>query len=127
MKTKIFYFSGTGNSIFIAQKISEKLDDSEIYSIPKVLENKDIIKSEVIGIVCPIYMYRIPHIVDDFIGKIESAKYIFLVFAGAGELGFGNKETLKVFTSNNLEKPSLFNLKMPSNYSPYGSNNNYKK
>jgi len=121
MKTNIYYFSGTGNSLYIAQQISEKMKGSKLYSIPKALARIKDFRSEVIGIVCPIYMYRIPHIVSELIGRIENAEYIFLVFAGAGELGFGNKETLKVFAANNLKTPSLFNLKMPSNYAPYGA------
>ena len=120
MKTDVYYFSGTGNSLWVAQKISEKIEDSELISIPKAVNTKEGIKGEIIGIVCPIYMYNIPLIVADFIRKIESAEYIFLVYAGAGELGGGIKDLFKVFASKKLKVSSIFNVPMPSNYTPYG-------
>lgn len=120
MKIDIYYFSGTGNSLFVAKKIVEKFEGSELISIPKVVNKKVGIKGEVIGIVCPIYMYNIPLIVADFIRKIESAEYIFLVYAGAGELGGGIKDLLKIFASQKLKLSSIFNIPMPSNYTPYG-------
>jgi len=120
MKTDIYYFSGTGNSLFVARKISGGIEGSELISIPNIINRKGEITGAVIGIVCPIYMYNMPHLVADFIRKIENADYIFLVFAGAGDLGGGIDETYKIFESKNLALSSLFNLRMPSNYTPYG-------
>jgi len=120
MKKDIYYFSGTGNSLSIAQKISDALDDTELLSIPKMINDNKSISGDIIGIVCPIYMYRLPYIVVDFIKRIEKADYIFIVFTGAGELGNGIKFTEDLFNKNNLTLSSLFNIKMPSNYTPYG-------
>ena len=116
----VYYFSGTGNSLFIATKIIEKIENSKLISIPKVINDKMGFEGAVIGIVCPIYMYNIPLIVADFIEKIENAEYIFFVFAGAGELGGAVKHLLKVFKSKNLKLSSIFNVPMPSNYTPFG-------
>ena len=120
MKTAIYYFSATGNSLYVAQKIGDKIKNSELISIPKVVNNDEGIKGEVIGIVCPIYMYNVPLLVADFIRNIKSAEYIFLVYAGAGEFGSGIKDVLKIFASQNLKLSSIFNVPMPSNYTPYG-------
>jgi len=121
LKTDIYYFSGTGNSLYIAKKICEKIENSELISIPNVVNRKEGFEGEVIGIVCPIYMYNMPHLVADFIRKIESADYIFMVYAGAGSLGSGIKKALNLFSSKKLTLSSLFNVGMPSNYTPYGS------
>lgn len=120
MKIDIFYFSGTGNSLWLAKKISEKLEDSKLISIPVVIKQEMKIKGEIIGIVCPIYMYNIPLLVADFIRMIERADYIFMVYAGAGHLGGGIKDTMKIFDSQKLKLNSLFNVPLPSNYTPYG-------
>lgn len=120
MCNDIYYFSGTGNSLWLAKKLSEILEDSKLISIPNVVNNLDKINGDVIGIVCPVYMYNIPHIVVDFVDKIKTADYIFFVFAGTGKLGNGIKDTLKLFASRNLNLSSLFNVPMPSNYTPYG-------
>jgi len=121
MKTDIYYFSGTGNCLFFAQKICDKIENSQIISIPQAVVKKTGIKGDIIGIVCPIYMYRMPLLVAEFIRKIESAEYIFLVFAGAGNLGVGIKDTMKIFEATKHQLSSLFNVPLPSNYAPFGA------
>ena len=120
MKTTIYYFTGTGNSLWLSRLIGEKLDGSELIAIPNAVNRAVTISGEVLGIVTPIYMYNIPHIVVDFIRNIENAGYLFIVFAGAGELGTGIRETLNLLKSRNLALSALFNVPMPSNYTPYG-------
>ena len=47
---KLFYFTATGNSLFVAKKISESLRKVELLSIPKVLkDNKKEYITEVIA------------------------------------------------------------------------------
>lgn len=121
MNTKIYYFSGTGNSLYVAKNLRERIENSELVSIPTVMDQTDDIRGETIGIVCPIYMYNMPYIVSDFIKKIKSAEYIFMVYSGAGELGSGLKETLRLFASRQLKLSALFNVSMPSNYTPFGA------
>jgi len=120
MKTDIYYFSATGNSLSIAKKISEDLSADSLQSIPEIVDTALLDEGDTIGIVCPIYMYNLPYIVKDFIRKIKKAEYIFIVFAGAGELGNGDKETEKFFAQENLKLSAMFNVAMPSNYTPYG-------
>ena len=120
MKTEIYYFSGSGNSLAIAQNLSKNFEPSKIISIPHVINKANNITGEIIGIVCPIYFHNIPHIVVDFIKKIKEVKYLFMVFAGAGELGIGLKTTKKLFVAQNIKLSSLFNITMPDNSTKYG-------
>ena len=120
MKTDIYYFSGSGNSLYIAQNLSKKMEHSKIISIPHIINKENNIKGEIIGIVCPIYFHNMPHIVRDFIKKIKEAKYLFMVYAGAGELGKGLKATKKLFVAQNIKLSSLFNIPMPDNSTRYG-------
>ena len=84
MKTEIYYFSGSGNSLAIAQNLSKKLEHSKTISIPHIINKANNITGEIIGIVCPVYFHNMPHIVRDFIKKIKEAKYLFMVYAGTG-------------------------------------------
>ena len=120
MKTEIYYFSGTANSLSVAQNLGKKLDNSKIISIPRVINNANYITGEIIGIVCPIHMHNMPHIVRDFIKKIKEVKYLFMVYTGAGKLGRGLKTTRKLFAAQNLKLSSLFNIPMPDNSMIYG-------
>ena len=42
MKTAIYYFSGTGNSLKVAQDLVEKLEDTELRPIAKIWKEKNL-------------------------------------------------------------------------------------
>ncbi len=120
MKSGIYYFSGTGNSLSVAGKISAGLKECGLFPIPRVMKEEKDVQGEVIGIVCPIYMHNMPLIVAEFIGRIKRADYLFFVFSGAGGMGDGDKVVRKFFRKKGLTLSALFNVPMPSNYTPYG-------
>lgn len=84
-----FYFTGTGNSLYIAKQLDEEND-----SIPQVLRQDEVIFSdERIGIVCPIYGHEMPKMVKVFLKKATfDTKYLYIVLSygarhgGAAEL-----------------------------------------
>ena len=98
MKTDVYYFSGTGNSLWVAQKISEKIEDSELISIPKVVNKKEGIKGEIIGIVCPIY--TIPLIVADFIKIVSFQLYLLPALSLGYEVAFLSIFMVKLKTNS---------------------------
>ena len=120
MAADIYYFTGTGNSLAIARQIGAKIENSKIISIPRAMPPEQIEADDILGIVCPIYMYNIPWLVVDFIKKIKNAPYIFIVFAGGGEPGAGMNVVRKLFEAQGLALSAAFNVAMPSNYAPYG-------
>jgi flavodoxin len=85
MKTVIYYFSGTGNSLAVARDIAEKTSGKLIF-IPSVMDQQIIMTdADVIGIVFPVYFRAvlggIPLIIRRFTKKLAdiSSKYIFAV------------------------------------------------
>lgn len=72
MKTIIYYFTGTGNSLAIARDIAEELHDSvEVVSIAQLIKEESInIESDVVGIVYPAWLHSIPPIVEEFAKKL---------------------------------------------------------
>ena len=89
MDTKIFYFTGTGNSLAAARSIAEGLGDSELVSIAEVFNKKVDTSASRIGFVFPVYAWSIPCMVADFVRKLDLKKeqYIFAVAACAGTAG----------------------------------------
>lgn len=84
---KIYYFSGTGNSLHIAWMLNEGIEDSVLVPIVNAIEQNDhVCDAEVVGFVYPIYFTSIPAFVHRFIEdlEIESAKYIFAVASRIG-------------------------------------------
>ena len=80
-KRLVFYFTATGNSLFVARQLS----DSPI-SIPQELKKSKLVyEADEIGFVCPDYAGAIPKIVQEFVAKgTFKAPYIFSVIT------FGN-------------------------------------
>ena len=54
----VFYFTATGNSLYVAKCI-----DKYPVSIPQAIKNSSIYSDNQIGIVCPVYCGEIPNTV----------------------------------------------------------------
>ena len=81
MKTKIYYFSGTGNSLCAAESIAGMIGGAELISVRCIAEDNPADDAEVIGFVCPVYEWDIPGAKKDFVSRlrINPNAYIFMV------------------------------------------------
>lgn len=62
----LFYFTGTGNSLYVARE----LDDAPL-SIPQVMRQKERCFSDAtIGIVSPVYGHEVPEMVRCFFERV---------------------------------------------------------
>jgi ferredoxin len=72
MKTTIFYFSSTGNSLAVARQIAEKLGDSTLVSMAKKPPIHPLGgPSERIGFVFPVYFFGLPRLVKHCIENLR--------------------------------------------------------
>ena len=78
-KRIIFYFTGTGNSLYIARQLAG--ENAELLSIPQMVKRgKYEFEADEIGIVYPIYGHMPPYMVRQFIQKAKlKAEYKFAV------------------------------------------------
>ncbi|MEJ2242836.1 MAG: EFR1 family ferrodoxin [Candidatus Bathyarchaeota archaeon] len=93
MNIIIYYFSGTGNSLFVAREIARKTN-GKLISISSVVKGDFVSPdADAFGIVFPVYYatndYGIPLIVSRFVSKLENieSKYIFAVCTSGGMPG----------------------------------------
>ena len=88
METAIYYYTGTGNSLWTANKLSEDLKNTEL--IPVTLAGKDRINpdSQNIGFIFPVHIWGVPSRVVDFLNRLkaDSTKYYFAVAVNAGQV-----------------------------------------
>jgi ferredoxin len=87
MLTEIYYFSGTGNSLFTARELQKRIPDSRLVPLAALLNRKRIkTKADVIGLVFPVYLLTMPVPVREFIKKldVDSSHYIFAVCTRGG-------------------------------------------
>ncbi len=88
-----FYFTGTGNSLYVAKRL-----DEDHRSIPQVLRRKELAFSgEKIGIVCPVYGHEMPRMVKEFLKRaVFRTEYLYLVLT-YGKLHGGAAELAKKY------------------------------
>lgn len=81
MKKVIYFFSGTGNSLYAATQIAEGMSGAEIVSVRCKPEFVSAENADVIGFVCPVYEWDIPGTMKTFVTnlKINPNAYIFMV------------------------------------------------
>ena len=125
---RVYYFSGTGNSMAVANQIAHNTG-AKLTSIASVINRSEISTDEpVIGIVFPCYMsqlFGVPLIVEAFIKKCSDlrSKYIFAVCTCGGLISFNGLPTLKslarIIKNEGGRLFSGYTIKMPMNNLDY--------
>ena len=84
MKTTIYYFTGTGNTLSIAkdlaQELSRELGDTELLPIASLIHQETIVAdADAVGIAFPVYFLDMPGLVREFVKKLRfiGKPYIF--------------------------------------------------
>jgi ferredoxin/flavodoxin len=117
MKQVIYYFSGTGNTLFVARDIAEGLGASLI-PIVSLVDNPGInVDSDISGIVYPVYYGELPGIVKEFAEKLDKleGKYIFAVCTFGGSAGDSLRSLRKIIRSRGGELSATYGVHMPQN------------
>jgi len=120
MKTTLYYFSGTGNSLKIAWDLAENIDGSELVSIVKVMNDENLVStSEKVGFIFPLYYFGLPKIVNDFVNKIDLSisNYFFAIITRGGhEDGVPMIQLDNILKTKSKFLSSGYYILMPDNY-----------
>jgi ferredoxin len=121
MKTAVFYYTGTGNSLWSARLLAEQLDDAKLLPMKKadVLAAGD---AEAMGFVFPVHMWGIPGPVLQFLEKLvlKPDIYYFALAVNAGGVSRTLVQLREVMTMRGLKLAVGFSIVLPSNYIPWG-------
>jgi len=119
MKNKVFYFTGTGNSLWIARELASRLENSEISALLNS-KKKGLEDAETVGVVFPVYMHRMPRLVADFIKTLPALPYLYAVAVNAGDIGQAFTYFRKQLEPQPQRLKAGFSIVTPSNYLPFG-------
>ena len=116
----ILYFTGTGNSTYVAEKIAEMTADSLISMTDKIRENscENINAEKTLVFVTPTYGWRIPRIVEDWIMQVtfpENCRAYFVMTCGDG-IGNAGAYLEKLCKKKGFEYMGCAEIVMPENY-----------
>lgn len=117
MKTTIYVFSATGNSLTSAKILAEKIN-AELVSVASIRNLEEINeKSDVIGFVFPVYYGNMPYPVREIITKMyfRSDAYIFTVATYRGHAGDVAKRMDSLLRTRGQTLSLALGLPMPGN------------
>ena len=116
----IFYFSGTGNTKWVAEQLA-KTTGEELRYIPKELKkgllHYELKDGERLGVCFPTHGWQPPHIVREFIRKssfhLTPSTYVYAVTTCGDNMGYAMRIFQKELHTRNLHAQSLFAVVMP--------------
>lgn len=124
---KVLYFSGTGNSKYIAEKIFKGIEgDNSLLAIRDCFKNQtlefELSPGDSVGIICPIYFWGLPSMVNDFLENLVLNNYssksnpIYIIFSCGGSTGLADKMANKLLRKKGYVLSAAFSIHMPDNY-----------
>lgn len=111
----VFYFTGTGNSLYVAKQL-----DAEQVSIPQAIHKKNAVyKADSIGVVCPVYGHEMPAMVKEFLQKADFRTEYFYLILTYGRIHGGAAELAEHFLDTCGKKADYINtIVMVDNFLP---------
>jgi len=114
----MLYFSGTGNSKYIAELFSQNMN-SACHSIEEDIDFNGIIEAEdVVGFCYPIYMSCVPRILREFVAqhmKALEGKRVIIFCTQLWHSGDGTRRFAVLFPKNHIDVIYTEHFFMPNN------------
>jgi ferredoxin len=117
MKSRVFFFSSTGNSLYAAARIAEGLGSSPQESVVPLGRGLVDEEAGVVGIVFPVYLHKAPKPIAEFLGRSRfgASAYVFGVATNNGESGSCMRELDSALRRGRARLAAGFGLLMPGN------------
>ncbi len=115
----IFYYSGTGNSLYAAKKLID--DNEKLINIAEALEKKEFTyelqDNEKVGFVFPVYFYIVNDIVSEFIRnlKIKHTSYVYAVITCGASISGAGGQLKNLLSERKIHLSNVYTLVMPDN------------
>lgn len=126
LKSVLYYYTGTGNSLWTARQLARRLDgDTETVSLGgggDAAATASPASADRIGILFPVHIWGLPRRVAQFAADWTppSGAYVFAVAVNAGQVAATLLQLQRLLRQNGVELAAGFDLKLPSNYIPWG-------
>ena len=116
----IFWFSGTGNSKYAAQRMAEALNEPLLCMNDRIKahDTATVETGERLVIVTPTYAWRIPRLVRDWLLQTElrGARQAWFVMTCGGEIGSADRYNRELCRVKGLSCMGTAQIVMPENY-----------
>ncbi|MDR2010121.1 MAG: EFR1 family ferrodoxin [Bacteroidales bacterium] len=121
----IFYFSGTGNSLYVAKELAMAFNE-DIISIADELNKPDnefkydLRENENLMFIYPVHSWGPARLITDFISKLNFSGYfnqpVYSISTCGDNCGYTNKIIEKVLKKKHISLKKSYSIQMPNNY-----------
>lgn len=116
----VLYFSGTGNTEYIAQEIARRLDDECVSLLDRIkTEDHSVLHSEKPFVICaPVYVCEMPRFMMKYLKKQEfsGSKDVYFIFTSGGYCGPSGPLAKSMFRKKKMNYMGHAEFTMPRNY-----------
>ncbi len=124
----IFWFSGAGNSKYVAERLDRAFSEKETVRSVSIAEamktgqtEYEVVQGDIFGFVFPTYFWGMPSIVEEFIGRLSlkgltGENKVYLVLTAGGSTGMTDKLTRKALKNRGIHLNACFSVSMPDSY-----------
>lgn len=116
----ILYFSGTGNSEYIAKKLANDLADEalDLFTYIKNKKKGDFHSEKPFVLVAPTYSWRVPRFLTEYLlgCTFTGSKEIYVILNYGDSCGNAEKYIRANTKKLGLNFKGLYGIKMPENY-----------
>lgn len=116
----ILYFTGTGNSEYVAKRIAKGIDDDIINLFDKLKDkdNSEISSEKPFVIVSPTFAWELPQLVREWLSKtpLTGSKDIYFVLTCGSGIGGAGHYAKQLSESIGMNYKGIAKVVMPENY-----------
>ncbi len=121
----IFYFSATGNSQYVAERIADATGEN-LVSITECIKSGrysfELRPREMLGFVTPVYLTSLPSVVVDFLHRLDvqttEDTYVWYVVTYGRDPGLVAKQLAQLLNEKNIVLNAAFAVRILSCYTP---------
>jgi len=121
MATKLYVYTGTGNSLWIARQLAEELKEATVGFIPTSSGELEV-EADRVGIIFPVHIWGLPSHVIQFIRHLRARPktYFFALAVNAGQPAATLLQLKKLMSARGQSLALGYSVVLPSNYTPWG-------
>lgn len=116
----ILYFSGTGNSEYVAKRIGKEIGDETLNLFEKIRsrDNTQVCSSRPWVVVVPTYAWKIPRIVQEWLEctALSGSRDIYFVMTCGGSIGNAGQYLQALCAARGWNSLGCLPIVMPENY-----------
>lgn len=116
----IYYYTGTGNSRYVAEKIAAAVDDGceNLFERLRTDDRAEIISDKPLVFVSPTYCWQLPHILRDWIEKASFRGCLdaYFIMTCGDDNGSAEKYLRRLCAKTGLNFMGCAEIVMPENY-----------